>query len=531
MAIMLIKLSKSELLVLYYAWNNSRPMDSAERQTSDPEQLATQFLYSYKKTGTYEGDLINRLAQLAASDNLDQAKAATTAIFASLVEKLADAFEPKYVLLYNRLFAQLIHLCRTTPQGEMLDHELTRLGISTEAALITRAEQLRHVRRFNRSAVAKEQVIRIIILSRVTIGADVAITIVIMRRLKQEFPNAQITLVGNLKAAELFGGDTRISFAGIDYKRGGTLTERLLSWLDVLNRVREISEGLTLDEWLIVDPDSRLTQLGLMPLLPIEKLYQDKDAKAQISDKYLFFPSREIGSQAEYSLSELTALWLNAVFGDEEQTHPQLSLHPADCQAVKDLIGKIKQGESRPLITINYGVGDNAMKRVSDEFESELVARLLQNGATIILDKGAGAEELERAERVIGIAAERAGQTRKITILEANEANLQSLSMREELTADILVWSGRIGLLAAMIAESDLYIGYDSAGQHIASALAVPCIDIFAGYSSPRMLKRWRPTGRTASYVIAVDSLNDEIDEKAILAQTLERAQPFLASR
>src|SRR5262249_29689584 len=134
----------------------------------------------------------------------------------------------------------------------------------------------------------------------------------------------------------------------------------------------------------------------------------------------------------------------------------------------------------------------------------------------------------QRAERIISIAAAKTGE---IAVLEANETNLQSLSTNEKLTADIIVWNGRIGLLAAMIAESDLYIGYDSAGQHIASALAVPCIDIFAGYSSPRMLKRWRPTGRAASYVIAVDSLNGEIDENAILAHTLELAQSFLRRR
>src|SRR5262249_48722270 len=153
--------------------------------------------------------------------------------------------------------------------------------------------------------------------------------------------------------------------------------------------------------------------------------YRSTDAKAHIHDHYLFFPSREIGSHSDSSLSELTALWLNAVFESGEQTCPQLSLRAEDCQVVKDLLGKIKQDASRPLVTINVGVGDNARKRVSDKFESELIISLLQNGAKIILDKGAGAEELQRAERIISIAAAKTGE---IAVLEANETNLQSLS-------------------------------------------------------------------------------------------------------
>jgi ADP-heptose:LPS heptosyltransferase len=90
------------------------------------------------------------------------------------------------------------------------------------------------------------------------------------------------------------------------------------------------------------------------------------------------------------------------------------------------------------------------------------------------------------------------------------------------------VWSGRIGLLAALIAESDLYIGYDSAGQHIAAAAGVACIDVFAGFSSQRMLERWRPAGPGTSRVIAVDTINDVADARAILSETLLHAHELL---
>ena len=79
-----------------------------------------------------------------------------------------------------------------------------------------------------------------------------------------------------------------------------------------------------------------------------------------------------------------------------------------------------------------------------------------------------------------------------------------------------------------MIGQSDLYIGYDSAGQHIAAALGVPCIDVFAGFSSPRMLDRWRPTGSSESRVIAVDTMSAPADEEMLLSQTLGHAHRLL---
>ena len=40
-----------------------------------------------------------------------------------------------------------------------------------------------------------------------------------------------------------------------------------------------------------------------------------------------------------------------------------------------------------------------------------------------------------------------------------------------------------------------MYVGYDSAGGHVAAACGVPMVSIFAGYPSDRFYDRWRPTG------------------------------------
>ena len=65
-------------------------------------------------------------------------------------------------------------------------------------------------------------------------------------------------------------------------------------------------------------------------------------------------------------------------------------------------------------------------------------------------------------------------------------------------------WEGSFAGFAQVIAGSSLYVGYDSAGQHVAAACGVPLISIFAGFPAPRMFHRWRPSGPHAT-VIRVD--------------------------
>ena len=77
--------------------------------------------------------------------------------------------------------------------------------------------------------------------------------------------------------------------------------------------------------------------------------------------------------------------------------------------------------------------------------------------------------------------------------------------------AAVETWSGSFAGFASIIAASRLYVGYDSAGQHVAAACGVPLITVFAGFSCPRMFARWRPVGQ----VIRVD----DPDPQAVLAQ------------
>lgn len=480
----------------------SKPLDNAT-----PDEIVTEFLSEFRATGNYRREAVAQLLALATSDNAETAERATRAFFASLIEWLADSFSPANVALYNRVFAQAIEHCRRLPQGRAIDRALNDFGLLDEAALLNRAEALRHRRAGG--GLPSANVRRVIVLSRVTLGADVAIPSVIINRCEHEFPDAEMVLVGGRKAAELFGGDRRITFKEIAYRRGGMTIERLLSWLDVIEVTRELTAGLSPGEWLVVDPDSRLTQLGLLPVTEVEA-------------NYLFFPSREYGAATAQPLGQLTAAWLDEVFQAPQPTLPRLSLRRADLDAASALVTRLRQASARPIITVNFGVGDNPAKRVGDDFEPSLVTELIQQGATVILDKGAGAEETRRADAVIARA-------RQITtVVGLTENGLTEMSESEARAAGLLVWDGRIGMLAALIAKSDLYIGYDSAGQHIAAAAGTPCVDVFAGYTSPRVLDRWRPAGRAACALLVVEPSRPAAE---ILSATLAAARERLASR
>ena len=81
----------------------------------------------------------------------------------------------------------------------------------------------------------------------------------------------------------------------------------------------------------------------------------------------------------------------------------------------------------------------------------------------MLVDKGGGAAERERVERA--------------------------------LTPGMRTHDGAFAPFAAEIARSKLFVGYDSAAGHVASACGVPLVSIAKGFVSERMAARWRPHG------------------------------------
>jgi len=250
---------------------------------------------------------------------------------------------------------------------------------------------------------------------------------------KKRFPDTPVFLAGPRKCWELFEADSRVAWFDVPYPRSGPLRDRLAA-------VLKLRRTLPADA-IVIDPDSRLTQLGLLPVCD--------------DDRYFFFESRAAGDSRD-TLGAITRRWTVATFGVEGDGY--IAPAPVD---------------DAPQITISLGVGGNQRKRVPDPFERELMNRLA--GPDILVDRGAGGEE---ADRVAGAIA---GLPRMRT------------------------WDGSFAGFAARIARSSLYAGYDSAGQHAAAALGIPLVTVFAGFTSDRMFHRWRPSGRGPIEVVRVD--------------------------
>ena len=354
------------------------------------------------------------------------------ALFRIVVERLADLFEPRLCGVYADLFSEVI--ARRIPDLHA-EH------------IMARYERVRRPRKFDRDPTAIRNVF---VLSRVTLGADVAITSILLDAAKQGFPNAQIYFVGPQKAWELFAADPRLKHIAIAYGRSGTLDDRLSIW-------RALRETMGKPASIVIDPDSRLTQLGLLPICPEEDYY--------------FFESRSYGGDSDEPLSVLTRRWVSETFG------------------IADARPYIRTGMDAAEVatTVSFGVGENPAKQIRDPFEEELLRQLPR---PVLIDRGAGGEEADRVERAVA----RAGP-------------------------GIAMWDGSFAGFAAHIQRSHLYVGYDSAGGHVAAACGVPMISIFAGFAAERMFQRWRPTGPGKITVLRAD----QFPEASLLTRAVIR--------
>jgi ADP-heptose:LPS heptosyltransferase len=436
---------------------------------------------------------------MATSPNPALAREGTLAIFRCIVEPLADRFDPAACRSYVRFFSQALDFCRRLPQGRAIDARLTAFGLKGPETFLERAKKLGQPHAV--SAERQRRLKKVLVLSRVTLGADVAVTSVVLDRAKRVAPGAEICLLGSPKAGSLFASDVRIGLVPVEYPRSGTLLERLDTWLALVEVVAAETAGLAADEYLVLDPDSRLAQLGMLPVTPNEESYR-------------FFESRSFTHQGVEPLGQLTGCWLDELFGAAaEPSFPYVSLSPAD----QDRGRGLRQTLVGRLAAVNLGVGGNPNKRVADPFEHDLLLALLEAGYKVVLDRGAGEEEVWRSGELIA-ALER---QRKIALpVDALGEAAPNVVASNTGAADVIAWEGSLSGLAGLIGVADLYVGYDSAGGHLAAALGVPAISVFAGAASPRMRDRWSPWGRVPARVIVVE---DGADAQQILRQVQEQ--------
>jgi len=362
----------------------------------------------------------------------------SAALFRDLVEPLADRFEFRLVNAYVSIFSRVI-------EAALPDLDASHL--------VERFMRIRRPRKFGDNALSVKDVF---VLSRITIGADIAITSRILRAAFTNFPKARVHFVGPKKNWELFEPELALELVEVPYKRTGTLRERLSVY-------PALAKELSARGALIIDPDSRLSQLGLLPLGEEENYY--------------FFESRSWWADEEMPLGEMTERWVTQTFGVPVNM---------PIVAVEDRLEGFD-------VTVSLGIGENPEKAMPAPFEARLLQLLVDRGLTVLVDTGAGGEEAERVHRAIA-------------------------AVKPSENGSVTPYYGSFKEFATEINASSLYIGYDSAGGHAACALGVPGLLLFRGYPNERFMIRWIPWGDGELEVLdaeemAVDEAIDRIQE------------------
>lgn len=445
-------------------------------------------------TGSREfAELTRVLAGTAFSSDHRVAREATQAIFGEIVEPWADSFQPDLAVRYVAFMSEAVFA-----PGSPIASALTELGLRTPAELRRRYERVRRCP-FGPSCDL-DAVRKVVVLSRVTLGADIAVTGAVIDSVRRLCPGASLSFVGPWKNADLLASGRSIEAKVIAYGRESTLGSRLETWPVVRQLVSECIAGLPSQEWVVLDPDSRLTQLGLLPVAPDEA--------------YFHFESRSAPVDNPAPLSELAAQWSQ---GSRALSAGDLSEHRlargvavnGKSKATADELGPASRG---PVAAVSFGVGGRESKRLGGRFEDDLLELLRQEGYRIILDFGAGDEEERLTNERVRAFAGSVGTLREVADWLTGTASLNT-------------WKGSLPGFGRWVAQADVFIGYDSAAAHLAAALSVPVIEVFAGAPSALMRKRWTPSGESPTWMIPADGPSDAPAVLALISRHLDDAR------
>ena len=429
---------------------------------------------------------------LALSNDIDAAGAGTAMLFGGVIESLADTFAADDRKALEQVLARVIARVRSLPQARTFNERLSRWGLIDERACLRRVDRRSWIRGL--PSVDPPDVSKVLVLSRVTLGADILLNTPVIQKAALTFPNAQIVFVGDPGTGRLLVGDIeRAHVVHARYGRREVLVRRILNWLSLVDVIEELTSDLGPGkEYLVIDMDSRLLQSGLLPVM--------SPMKEEM--RYLFWRGTvSPGSWRDSSQGEDVLDWLDRKFGPDDAGRsvcPRICLSTADDAFAETCRRAWRLDTQSYVVSMNFGVGGNEAKRVGDRssgtslFERELVRRLLSGGTTVIVDRGAGDTELRRAAELARMARDDGFE-----VIEATEERVPAAGARgvdgRAGAGRLFMFQGSIAKFAALVNLSSVYIGYDSLGQHLAGALGKNIVAVFAGYPSPVFVTRWKP--------------------------------------
>lgn len=457
----------------------------------------------------------------ALSPDPGRARTGTRRLFRDLIEPLGDSFLVRDRRLQQRVLARILSRARRLPEAQSFHEGLDRLGLDDEDAVVDRTRRLAGMR----TPALPRRVNRVLIPSRVTLGADLLLTGAIVRTCLDAFPGAEIVFLGSRKNAALIAADSsRFRTRELSYPRRGPLVERLLTWVDLVDAVSEETVGLSAGrDFIVINPDSRFLQSGLLPLLP----------PGREAGSYFGWDPSVSGEETE-ERSQLADLsrWLREMFRSHPRNPlrgPSLHLEDSVRSWAEEMLASLNPGRDPVLVGMNLGVGGNPDKRIHrnreavSDFERHLVTGLLDQGATLVLDAGLGRDELEQARRLYLEIGERGHGTARISGGRLLRDDPGTLPVR------LVLFQGPVDEFGALLEQCRIYLGYDSLGQHLAGALNLDLVTVFGGHASPLFARRWRPGGSGRIRVIESGSGPFNTRRQAVLArQVLAEARSLL---
>ncbi|MFW5752577.1 MAG: glycosyltransferase family 9 protein [Planctomycetota bacterium] len=407
-------------------------------------------------------------------------RAGLVALFAGVIEPLNDGFARIGRRVSTRVMARVIWRC--AEQDPDLAAGLAAHNLHNEAQLLARHARLRSA-----DAPITIEPQRIAVLSRVTLGADILLTSVVIQWLHQRWPQAQIVLFGAAKLAALFAGLPALRVHPLSYERRGDLRERLHAWRSLQHAIADE------DIDLLVNPDSRLDQLGLLPLIAEERTA-------------LWEHGLEAGA-AVISLAAACDAWCERRFAA-----PGASCLPRlwpDATTERWRTALCAALGPAPLVAVKLDHGGNPAKALPRAAEVRLLAELRKRGWRIVLDRGFGAEELANSDALLAAA----GLVALDVVEDPGQAGgraWNALEPGELATAPVVRLHGSIGFWAAAVAGCRLALAYDSVGHHLAAALGVPVVVAFTGYAQPEFPVAWQPRGPASVELVCIASSERE---------------------
>lgn len=434
----------------------------------------------------------------AFSTSKQRAESATKAIFADIVEPWADSFLPEACTQYLHFMSEVLYA-----PGSSVSEELAELGYPTPESLRSRYRSLleNQAAGLTFALDEREEVERVIFLSRVTLGADIAVVGTVLGCARGAFPNAELVLLGPRKNIRLLAAGSRtVKRVELSYSRGGTLKQRLSVWPRVRAKVKALTQDLPAKRWLVVDPDSRLSQLGLLPVTS--------------DDYYCFWESRSEDVEDPTPIGIYAGVWSKFLWGMwtwNENSYPWVSMDWRNGRKFRMMMNR-----RRLVAAVSFGYGGRESKRLGDQFEDEVLETLRARGYRIIIDCGAGEEEEQLVKR-------------RVKAFKGSVRPLADSSWPpKDKRADLMYFKGTLLAFGSFANGANVFIGYDSAAAHMAAALDVPVIDIFVGARSELMRQRWTPSGEQEVWVIPAKGPEDSGKVLRKLTDYLEAVEQYL---